>query len=137
MHYLAWQLKVNRFATALLFAILAVVLAACAQQGDAPGAVQSYLQALVDKDRDRFIQLICPAYEADGMTEFDSLGAVEAELDSVTCRQTGTDGDFALVQCEGAIAVTYQGEAGQNLSLAGNTYRARQVDGEWKMCGYE
>lgn len=117
-----------------------LLLAACAQTPEAasgaPQAVEAYLQALVNKERDRFMTLICPAFEAEGRVEFDSFGAVEAKLDGVSCAESGKDGETALVQCQGSIVATYQGESNRVLELKDNTYRVVQDDGEWKMCGY-
>jgi hypothetical protein len=120
----------------LLMLMLVVVLAGCASRPDPAETIQSYLEALVSKDRSRFIQLICPAFEGEAMTEFDSFGAVDAELEGVVCERTGSQGDYALVRCQGEIAIVYEGEPGQQLSLEGSVYRALQVDNEWKMCGY-
>lgn len=116
--------------------LLTVTLAGCANSGEAHKAVESYLQALVAKDDARFSQLICPAFEAEALTEFDSFGAVDASLDNVACRATGTDGNATLVTCSGSIVVTYRGEDNQVLDLSNNIYRVTRVDGEWKMCGY-
>lgn len=113
-----------------------VTLAGCANSGEAHKAVESYLQALVAKDDARFSQLICPAFEAEALTEFDSFGAVDAGLDNVACRTNGTDGNATLVTCSGSIVVTYRGENNQVLDLSANTYRVTRVDGEWKLCGY-
>jgi hypothetical protein len=117
--------------------LLLALLAGCAPPDDAPKAIENYLQALVAKDHDSFIKRFCAAFEADALIEFDSFGAVEARLEGVQCRQTGTDGEAALVSCAGSIAVTYQGEDNQMLALENNLYRAVQEGGEWKMCGYE
>ena len=117
-----------------------VLLAACAPAADesgAPQAVERYLQTLVAKDRDAFLALFCADYEADALIEFDSFGAVEATLEGVSCASAGRDGADALVKCAGSIQVTYRGEDNQALSLADVTYRVRQEDGEWKVCGVQ
>ena len=123
-------------ARTLLFGAIVVVLAACTGSSDPARVVELYYRAIVEKDRSGFSELICPAWEADATLEFDSFGAVEASLESVSCEQTGSDGDYTLVTCQGAIEVIYQGEDTRLFSLEDNTYRVLQSDGEWQMCGY-
>ncbi len=125
--------KIMLVVSLLLFILM---LAGCANSGEAHKTIESYLQALVAKDDARFSQLICPAFEAEALTEFDSFGAVDASLDNVTCRTYGTDGNATLITCTGSIVVTYRGENNQVLDLSANIYRVTRVDGEWKMCGY-
>lgn len=126
--------KVSLFLTC---ALLVIVLAACANESPSHEAVENYLAALVEKDQDGFVNLYCPTFEAEARTEFDSFGAVDAELEDVSCSESQVDGDTALVTCTGQIALVYQGADSQELSLANNVYRVERVDGEWKMCGYE
>lgn len=123
-----------------IMGVLLLALAACAPAADesgAPRAVERYLQTLVAKDRDAFLTLFCADYEADALIEFDSFGAVEATLEGVTCAGASQDGDDALVKCAGSIQVTYRGEDNKALSLADVTYRVRQEDGEWRVCGVQ
>lgn len=121
-----------------LIAALTALLAACTNQpgGDPGAAVKDYLQAMVSGQADRIGALVCPAYEAEARTEFDSFGAVEAELDNVECRQSGAEGGTALVTCTGSIKVNYTGEI-RALELKDNVYRARPDNGRWQMCGYQ
>lgn len=116
----------------------AVLLVACggsAGSGTAPKAVEAYLQAVITGDATQVVNLSCPAWEADARTEAASFESVQVSLEGLACQEAGTDGDLALVTCAGTIVAVYNGE-NQELPLAGRTYQAAQVDGEWKMCGY-
>jgi hypothetical protein len=120
---------------------LLFMAAACAPlqggEGDPARAVEDYLNAMVKNDRENLAGLVCPAYEASANAEFDSFGAIsDAVLDGVKCTTGTNSGNSASVTCEGAINFSYNGEA-DTLPLAGNTYSAQKVDGEWRMCGYE
>lgn len=118
----------------MLIAIL--LLTACgSQNSSAPAeAVEDYLAALVEKDANRLTTLSCGAWEEDALLELDSFQAVTARLEGLACEQTGTDGDTALVLCNGNIVATYN-EEDQELDLSVRTYQVVQEGGEWLVCG--
>jgi len=120
----------------LTIIILTLSLTACsASNSDAPvQAVENYLTALVEKDADRLTTLSCGQWEQDALLELDSFQAVTARLEDVACEQTGTDGDTALVLCNGKIIATYDNED-QELDLSVRTYEVLQEGGDWLICG--
>lgn len=122
--------------TVLVIILTTLVLTACASGNDnAPvKAVEDYLNALVTKDADRLSTLSCGDWEDDALLELDSFQAVTARLEDVSCEQTGTDGDTALVLCNGKIIATYDTED-QELDLSVRTYQVVQEGGEWLVCG--
>jgi hypothetical protein len=85
-------------------------------------------------DENRLPTLVCGEWEEEALIELDSLRAVTARLDNVSCTQTGTDGETALVKCSGKLITTYN-EEDQELDLSGVTYQAVQEDGDWLVCG--
>jgi hypothetical protein len=117
-----------------VFTIL--VLAACASNNEnAPvQAVENYLTALVEKDADRLTTLTCGEWEDEALLELDSFQAVTARLEGLACEQTGTEGETALVLCNGNIVATYNNED-QQLDLSVRTYQVVQEGGEWLVCG--
>jgi hypothetical protein len=121
-----------------LFVIpLFLLLTACAPRGDPSSrAVESYLNALVEKDGDRISAVSCGDWEASALVELDSFQAVEAELEGLSCAKTGTDGDAALVSCQGKIIATY-GKESQELDLSVRTYRVVEQGGDWLVCGVQ
>ncbi|MBI4760263.1 MAG: hypothetical protein ACOYYF_13535 [Chloroflexota bacterium] len=123
--------------TILLFTLIlaGILLTACASDSDAPAqAVQNYLNALVNKESDKLPALVCGEWEEDALIELDSFQAVTARLEDVSCSQTGTDGDTALVRCTGNIVATYNNED-QKLDLSVRTYQVIQQGGDWLVCG--
>jgi hypothetical protein len=115
--------------------VVNVLLTACASGADAPAqAVENYLTALVNKDADRLSTLVCGAWEEDALIELDSFQAVTARLEDLSCSQTGTDGETALVLCTGDIIATYGNEE-QKLDLSVRTYQVTQEGGDWLVCG--
>lgn len=122
----------------ILFTLLltAIFLTACASNNaDATAqAVEDYLNALVAKDADRLSTLSCGEWEDEALLELDSFQAVTARLEGLTCEQTGTDGDTALVLCKGNIVATYNDED-QELDLSVRTYQVVEEGGEWLVCG--
>jgi hypothetical protein len=119
----------------LFITIASLALAACASSTDAPAkAVEDYLTALVEKNADRLSTLSCAAWEEDALIELDSFQAVTARLEGLACEQTGTDGDIALVLCNGRIIASYNNED-QELDLSVRTYQVTQEGGDWLVCG--
>jgi hypothetical protein len=96
--------------------------------------VQDYYQAIVEGDAERAIALSCADWEFSAQMDVDSFQAVDASLDGFTCEQTGTDGDMALISCQGQILMSYDGED-QFLDLTGS-YQTQNVGGDWLFCGY-
>jgi hypothetical protein len=124
------------FLIVLVTSLAAISLTACTSgSGAAPAkAVEDYLNALVAKDADRLSTLSCGEWEDDALLELDSFQAVTARLEGLACEQTGTDGDTALVLCNGSIVATYNNED-QELDLSVRTYQVVQEGGEWLVCG--
>ena len=119
----------------LTLIITTIILAACASNSDAPvQAVQNYLNALVNKEADKIPTLVCGDWETDAMIELDSFQAVTATLEDVSCSQTGTDGDTALVLCTGNIVLSYNTED-QSIDLSTRTYQVVEQSGDWLVCG--
>ena len=124
------------FSLIFLLIFTSLLLAACASNNEnAPvQAVENYLNALVEKDANRLTTLSCGEWEDDALLELDSFQAVTARLEGLACEQTGTDGETALVLCNGNIVATYNDED-QQLDLSVRTYQVVQEGGEWLVCG--
>ena len=120
----------------LAFVAMSFTLTSCgSSNSDAPvAAVDAYLNALVEKDAERLSTLVCGDWEEDALIELDSLQAVSARLEGVSCTQTGTDGGTALVDCTGSIVLTYDTED-QHIDLTNFTYQVIQEGGDWLVCG--
>jgi hypothetical protein len=116
---------------------LTLILSAC--QANANGsaqAVETYLQALVDENQERLLTTSCADWEESAILELDSFKGVSASLKDVSCKQTGTEGDSAIVQCSGSIEATYNNEQRQ-LPLEGRGYKVVQDQGNWLVCGIQ
>jgi hypothetical protein len=120
----------------VLVALSVGLLSACSSsKTDAAGkAVEEYLNVLVAKDENRLPSLVCGDWESDAMMELDSLQAVTARLEDVSCKQTGTDGDTTLVNCTGKLVTTYNNED-SDIDLSTQTYQVVQQGGDWLVCG--
>jgi hypothetical protein len=130
MRRLAWHVSAGLILAALL-------LAGCggASPEAAADTIEAYLQARVESDVDRMTLLSCPDWEPQARVEAASFEAMNAVLEGVACQVASTSGDTALVDCQGKITTTYQGEA-REWSVADHPYRAVRQEGEWRMCGY-
>lgn len=119
-----------------LFIISVFVLISCNSRkpDNASAAVEGYINALVEKNADQLSTLSCADWEPTALTELDSFQAVTTRLENLDCQQTGTDGDKALVLCEGKIIATY-GNEDQEIDLSARTYVLVNQGGEWLVCG--
>lgn len=117
----------------ILLAIL-ILLTACAQRGPVE-TLQTYLQAKAESNLEAMLSLSCADWEGQAIVEASSFESMNAEIQGMSCRQTGEDGAFTVVECEGTIVTVYNGET-REWDLGAFPYRLLQEDGEWKMCGY-
>jgi hypothetical protein len=131
------EAPLRRFFLILFITIAASWLAACGSSNNGSAsakAVEDYLTALVEKDADRIPTLVCGEWEEDALIELDSFQAVTTRLEGLACEQIGTDGDTALVLCNGKIIATYTNED-QEIDLSVRTYQVTQESGNWLVCG--
>lgn len=124
----------------LLFFIfsLLLLLAACANpatSSDAPvKAVETYIQALVDKNADQMIAASCSTWEAQAQMELDAFVGVQTRVENMACTVTGTEGARTLVTCTGEIVATY-GAEDRNFPLDTTPFQVLEEGGEWRVCG--
>jgi len=119
----------------VLFAMY-LILAACGPSGSPERAVINYIEALVDADSVRAVNLACTAWEKQARTEAASFETVDARLEGLVCKEGEQVGEFTIVTCKGVILAMYDGEL-QDLDLDRRTYQVLLEDGEWRMCGYK
>jgi hypothetical protein len=122
--------------TLILLTAFCFLLSACGTSSAAgpEKTVEAYLTALNAKDATRLSTLSCADWEPTALMELDSFQAVSTTLEGLSCAQTGTDGDNALVTCQGKIVASYNGEL-QEFDLSARTYIAENSTGEWLVCG--
>lgn len=100
------------------------------------GTVQTYLNALVNKDSSAISALSCGEWESSALMEYDSLQAVTVRLEGLVCSNTGQDGIYTLVNCKGKIIATYNGED-QNIDLSTRVYKVLKQNSDYLVCGYQ
>jgi hypothetical protein len=99
-------------------------------------AVEKYLQALAGRDLNRMIANACTAWEAQARQEYDSFAAVSLELKDVSCKSTGQEQSYTLVDCAGSIIANY-GTEDLQIDVADQTFQVLQEGGVWRVCGYQ
>lgn len=98
--------------------------------------VTSYLEALVSKNSDSLSLLSCADWEPNAIMELDSFQAVDVRMEGLICKSIGMEDDINLVNCQGKIIATYNGED-QDIDLSVRNYRVIEQDGENLVCGYQ
>ena len=119
--------------------LIAAILSGCsgASNSDpAARAVEKYLQSLAGRDLNQMITNACTAWEAQARQEYDSFSAVSLELNEVSCKSTGQEQAYTLVDCTGSIIANYGNEDLQ-IDVADQTFRVIQEGGDWRVCGYQ
>ena len=111
-------------------------MAACGPSGSPERVVIMYIEALVEADSVRAVNLACTAWEEQARTEANSFEMVDARLEGLACTEVEQVGEFAIVTCQGVIQAMYDGEL-QDINLDQRAYQAMLEDGEWRMCGYK
>lgn len=121
----------------LLIISMAAAITACGSEpaSSASEATLAYLEALVNKDKDRVVSLVCKDWEEQAVLEVDALLSVGAELNNVSCSQTGEAGEDTLVVCDGSLDLTYNDEI-RAIGLNSRTYTMTLEDGQWRVCSY-
>jgi hypothetical protein len=119
--------------------LMAAFLSGCsgASNSDpAARAVERYLQSLAKRDLNQMITNACTAWESQTRQEYDSFAAVSLELNEVSCKSTGQEQTYTLVDCTGSIIANYGNEDLQ-IDVADQTFRVIQEGGDWRVCGYQ
>lgn len=119
----------------LLLLAIVLTMAACGPSGSPERAVIKYIEALVEADSVRAVNLACTAWEEQARTEADSFETVDARLEGLVCTEGEQVGKFTIVTCQGVIRAMYDGEL-RDLNLDRRAYQVLLEDGEWRMCGY-
>jgi hypothetical protein len=102
---------------------------------DAPATIEAYIQALLERDLNKAVNLSCASWEEQARVEYNSFEAVKSTIEGLACEDAGGEADATLVKCEGVIIANY-GAEDLRIDLAGRTYQLKQEAGEWRMCGY-
>lgn len=100
----------------------------------AVNAVETYIQALANKNADQMIAASCAAWEESAQLELDAFVGVETRVENMACQVTGTEGVYTLVTCTGEIVATY-GAEDRNFPLDTTAFQVKEEDGEWRVCG--
>ncbi len=125
----------------LFLLLVPLLLSACTpgnQSSDsspAAKALESYLQALTNKDEATLVSLSCSDWESNALLELDAFQAVDTKLEGLSCQQSGANGGATQVTCQGQIQATYGNEV-QSFDLSKRTYNLVQQGGDWLVCGY-
>jgi len=120
-----------------LLGLIAIFLTACAAGTDLPArTVETYLQALADKDLNRMIAAGCGEFETQARFELDTFAGVETRAESLACTVSNQAGETAQVTCSGAIVAAY-GAEDRSFPLDGRLFNVQRQGRAWLVCGAE
>jgi hypothetical protein len=121
---------------AMLLMLASAILAACGKASSPVTVVEQYLEAIVDMEEVRAVNLSCPEWEVSARAEAGAYALVEVTLEEVTCQEQEMGAEDGIVACSGSIRFSYEGGETEVIELEGRGFYVVLDDGEWKMCGY-
>jgi hypothetical protein len=119
----------------LLFGLTSFLTACGGGEHPAAAALETFVQALADKNEAQYVTLTCADYELDALLEYDAFGLVNTHIEGLDCQAVSVDGDTAEVTCQGEIVATY-GNEDRTFELSERHYQVVKQDGLWLVCGY-
>jgi hypothetical protein len=120
----------------LLFG-LALILTSCGGGEGAPtAALETFLQALADKNEAQYVTLTCGEYELDALLEYNAFSMVNTHIENLDCQTVSVNGDTAEIICQGEIIANYGNEI-RTFELSERNYQVVKRDGQWLVCGYQ
>lgn len=111
-------------------------LVACSSQSDRPArVVESYYQALINKNENQMLSFVCSQWESQARNDYQSFAAVTAELKDLQCSVKEFSENSASVVCRGLIIANYGNEI-LEIDLSRFNFDLIQEAGDWRLCGY-
>ncbi len=118
-----------------LFVFVAAACSSGGGGGSPDGAVESYLQAIVQTDGVEAVNAACASYEQQALLEAAAYQGVETQLENLDCQVVAQDGEQAMVACNGQVRYSYAGGEDQFDELGGRLFNVVLEGAEWKACG--
>ena len=124
----------------ILFAIvwltLGAILAGCS--GDralAAESVETFFQAILEKDETLFRSAVCSDYESVAMMDFSSFAIVETRMENFSCEAEGETNGQVSVRCQGNLQASFGNEV-RSFDLSSRIYQVVEENGQWLVCGH-
>lgn len=121
----------------LLFIVIFILLAGCSSnQNSQAKLVENYYKALMDKNLNLMLAQVCPDWEEQARTDYQSFAAVSAQLKDIHCKVQSLEEKSATVTCQGKIEADYGNEI-LEIDLSKFVFKIIQENGDWRLCGYQ
>ena len=121
----------------LILSLIVFLLAGCGGSSNvtAASAVEEYVKVRITGDEAKLVALTCKDRESAARTEAAGFRQGNTRIESVSCKESGKEGQFTVVRCEGKMIKNYGGED-TTINLADRAFKMIQEDGQWRVCGY-
>ena len=114
-----------------------VLITSCSSnQNSQAKLVENYYQALMDKNLNLMLAQVCPSWEEQARTDYQSFAAVSAQLKDMHCTVQSLQENSATVKCQGKIEADYGNEI-LEIDLSKFVFKIIQENGDWRLCGYQ
>jgi len=132
--------KKNSFTKILLLAIiwltLGLILIGCSgDQALAVESVETFFQAILEKDEALFRSAVCSDYASIAMMDFTSFAIVDTRIDNFSCEAEGEVDGQVSVRCQGNLQANFGNEM-RSFDLSSRIYQVVQENGQWLVCGH-
>jgi len=121
----------------ILMMAFTLALSSCGVPRTPSGVIEEYLDAMVDKNVSRAVNLSCSTWEENAKTDGAGFRGVEVSLEDALCSVIDESAESATVSCSGKFVFQYAGGEIRELNLDRPNYSLVQESGVWKMCGHE
>ena len=115
---------------------LGTILAGCSgDQSLAAESVETFFQAILEKDETLFRSTVCSDYEMVAIIDFNSFAIVDTRMENFSCQAEGNAGEEVLVRCQGNLQASF-GDEIRNFDLSSRAYSVIEENGRWLVCGH-
>ena len=120
----------------LLCLSLSIALAACSGvQAKATQSVETYFQAILEKDETLFQSTVCTEYEMIATMDFYAFAIVETSMENFSCQAESETGGQVLVRCQGTLHALF-GDQVRDFDLSNRIFQVIEENGKWLVCGH-
>jgi hypothetical protein len=115
---------------------LGALLSGCSgERALAAESVETFFQAILEKDETLFRSAVCSEYETIAMMDFASFAIVETRMENFSCQVEGEAEGPVSVRCQGNLQASF-GDETRSFDLSSRVYQVIEENGQWLVCGH-
>lgn len=130
------SLSKKTFPILIMCLSLAAVLAGCSgAEIEAAQSVETFFQAILEKDEPLFQSTLCDEYQMIAIMDFYAFSIVETSMENFSCQAEHETGGQIEVRCQGTLHALF-GDQIRDFDLSNRIFHVIEEDGKWLVCGH-